>query len=753
MNSNELIQRYLIGAATVEEVDELERRLRADRKLEDELVLHAELDAHLLQMAQSSGVSEEPIALVRKQPQILWKWVSGISTLAATVLLAFVLSSFPQQRSAMAFASLGNMAIQFPLTKSIWVAAGTGDMAMLDDELRSGVSVDAKLFDELTPLHVAALFGQVNASERLLNEGAEFDISDGEGNTALHMAAFLGNTSIVKQLLDVGADPMRRNELGFSSVDVAASPWNAQLEEYLIALADRLQTDFDLQRIRKRRPLALKLLVNATDVAKGTAPDINIFDAILAGNLSAVVQHVAAGTDLNQKESFGGNTPLLLATIFGKTEIARTLINAGVDLDVQNKSRGTALHQACFFLRPGVLELLLEAGADPNKTNDKNLTPLDSAEMKLDANLIAAYQFVYGSLGLECDLADIGAGRKEILELLRQKLGQAGSNVDVSPMTAFEYAKLVEPQLGVPPKIILGDCIEIPLYAGGVQKHGVFKNDTIDNPTRLGKGGTASGSVIQRYEGKTVDGKPLPDVIWVAFGRNENQDGDHQRFVGSVQMIGYQRKTGSTAFFETSATAGKDLNAWITQDETTLRMRGEIPWINEPEEFNKVFVTPADVKTQCNSCHQADPFITSPFVNAAKIPGTDESVVPFLDADAPYYVIGGEDWDMRTIHIEGNACFECHRVGMKTIELFAGAGWDVHEGMPPNDPGSLKDDYQALLDAWIKGPGKVDGAEWVIPPARGKGRRIVGDDYQHKARYNAPRMSVFLKAKPDTSNN
>ena len=31
------------------------------------------------------------------------------------------------------------------------------------------------------------------------------------------------------------------------------------------------------------------------------------------------------------------------------------------------------------------------------------------------------------------------------------------------PKTAFDYAKLVEPHLGVPPKIDLGEAVEIPL--------------------------------------------------------------------------------------------------------------------------------------------------------------------------------------------------------------------------------------------------------------------------------------------------
>ena len=160
MQPNDLIQRYLIGDCTEEEVAELERRLRADERLQDAFLREAEIDAHLRQEAQLGGDQTEPIAQARKQPRAIWKWVSGISTLAATILLAVVLLNFPPQKTAMAFPSLGSVEVQLPLADSIWLAAYTANRTMLDDELRNGVSVDAKLDDELTPLHVAALFGQ-----------------------------------------------------------------------------------------------------------------------------------------------------------------------------------------------------------------------------------------------------------------------------------------------------------------------------------------------------------------------------------------------------------------------------------------------------------------------------------------------------------------------------------------------------------------------------------------------------------------
>ncbi|MEM9803584.1 MAG: hypothetical protein AAGA20_24925, partial [Planctomycetota bacterium] len=216
------------------------------------------------------------------------------------------------------------------------------------------------------------------------------------------------------------------------------------------------------------------------------------------------------------------------------------------------------------------------------------------------------------------------------------------------PATAHEYARMVAPVLGVPPQVDLSASVEIPLFVDGERAYGNLGRDC-DNPSYLGKA-TVSGSTLQRYEGRTADGTPLPDVVWVAFGRNSSES--HERLIASVQMIGYHRETGATAFFESS----DQLDPWVTLDEGTLRMRGVLPWIDDPEEFDRAFVTPGSV--QCVACHQSDPFITNSFINAAKIPGTDEPVIPILDDLAPYYVVGGETWDMRTLQIEDNACFD-----------------------------------------------------------------------------------------------
>ena len=288
---------------------------------------------------------------------------------------------------------------------------------------------------------------------------------------------------------------------------------------------------------------------------------------------------------------------------------------------------------------------------------------------------------------------------------------------------------MVETELGIVPKVYLDSMVEIPLYQNGNQVYGVFNSNEIDNPNRLGKF-TVSNSALQRYEGRTSDGTPLPDVIWIAFLRNNTEN--ISNVVASLQMIGYNQVTGATAFFESQDNVGD----YVTSaDPATFKLSGIIPGPENPTTFDQAFSVPSN-NFQCNSCHQADPFLTNPFINAAKIPGTNEPIVPQLAANTPYYVIGGYNWDMRTIHIEGNQCMSCHRVGLATVRLFENNGYDVNVHMPPSNPGSLSDDYIALLEAWRNGVENTPGAEWRIPPACNEPAKTVGDDYPYKQPFN-----------------
>lgn len=297
-------------------------------------------------------------------------------------------------------------------------------------------------------------------------------------------------------------------------------------------------------------------------------------------------------------------------------------------------------------------------------------------------------------------------------------------------LTAIEYAKQIEPDLGVPPQIDIGKGVEIPIYIDGVQATGSFHFSDCDNPDRAGQG-CVSGSVMMRFEGKTADGTPLPHVVWVAFARHSGGNDPKNLRGSSVQMIGHNKESGATAFFEST----NALEPWASREPETGRLLGIMPWIDKPEQFNQAY---DPIPMQCVICHQNDPWVHNDFIDAAKMPGTDEPVVPViversrnLEFDLPYYVIGGENWDMRTIHIEGNKCLDCHRIGMPTLEFFMASGWDPNDHMPPKNPDSLSEDFQALLECWENSPEETPGCDWVIPPAGDALGRVVGDDYPH----------------------
>jgi len=75
------------------------------------------------------------------------------------------------------------------------------------------------------------------------------------------------------------------------------------------------------------------------------APDISIHDAAREGNIEAVKQHIAAGTDVNEKDDSEW-APLHHAALFDHKEIAELLIAKGADENAKDHNGTTPLDWA-----------------------------------------------------------------------------------------------------------------------------------------------------------------------------------------------------------------------------------------------------------------------------------------------------------------------------------------------------------------------------------------------------------------------
>ena len=65
-----------------------------------------------------------------------------------------------------------------------------------------------------------------------------------------------------------------------------------------------------------------------------SVPDISMYDAAEVGNIEAVKQHLAAGTDVNAKDKDGWS-PLHPASYEGHQEIVELLIAKGADVNAK----------------------------------------------------------------------------------------------------------------------------------------------------------------------------------------------------------------------------------------------------------------------------------------------------------------------------------------------------------------------------------------------------------------------------------
>ena len=156
-----------------------------------------------------------------------------------------------------------------------------------------------------------------------------------------------------------------------------------------------------------------------SDKEKST-PHVSLQIAALQGNIDAIRQHINAGSDLDVKDEYG-STPLIIATTFGKTEVALALIEAGADMEITNNEGATPLHIAAFFCRTDIVKALLDNDADKNALNNSGATALETAERPFD-EVKAIYDRIgkaFKPLGLRLDYERIKRTRPRIAEMLR----------------------------------------------------------------------------------------------------------------------------------------------------------------------------------------------------------------------------------------------------------------------------------------------------------------------------------------------
>ena len=167
--------------------------------------------------------------------------------------------------------------------------------------------------------------------------------------------------------------------------------------------------------------LALTFVLGAGCTKKPQPPAVPLHEAAMRGDLTAIQGHIAAQSNLDERDPVGGSTPLITAAAFGQAAAAKALIDGGAKLDATNNDGSTALHTAAFLCRADIVKALLAAGADKEIRNHAGSTALEAVEVPFEA-VKGIYELVEGALGplgLKLDYARLEAERPQIARLLK----------------------------------------------------------------------------------------------------------------------------------------------------------------------------------------------------------------------------------------------------------------------------------------------------------------------------------------------
>jgi ankyrin repeat protein len=162
-------------------------------------------------------------------------------------------------------------------------------------------------------------------------------------------------------------------------------------------------------------------------VLLATGVELDIFEASALGKTERLRELLGKDSALANAFAPDGFYPLGLAAFFGHPEAVKVLLEAGARVNVaaRNSMKVAPLHAAAASRRLEIVQMLLQAGADPNARQQEDFTPLheaaatgqlELARLLLDRGAVVNLRSAHGKTALGYALQH---GKTEVAGLLR----------------------------------------------------------------------------------------------------------------------------------------------------------------------------------------------------------------------------------------------------------------------------------------------------------------------------------------------
>lgn len=235
---------------------------------------------------------------------------------------------------------IANLRVDFTNSTLFLTACANGDIQECERLLKERkVDINTTTTDGLTGLHEAAICGNAEMVEFLINRGANINCCDNEGWTPLHAASSLGQTKIVQMLLDLGADARIVNCENFLAYDLAR---NDQVKEII---GEHLQ-GVDIDELRNQEELAMArdierwLKTGKYDERSHPLTNATVLHVLAAKGHVKLMKKILESPTLKKQINLEakdneGYTPLLAASFWSQTEVVELLIEHGANIFAQ----------------------------------------------------------------------------------------------------------------------------------------------------------------------------------------------------------------------------------------------------------------------------------------------------------------------------------------------------------------------------------------------------------------------------------